>query len=219
MRNSSLRVALLLASAFTAQADIIIVEGDNPQDDENIVFNRPGTDRTGNPVIGAGNQTEFLFQFNSSTTLNAPSAGQARVEGGFDDIRLSMLDVDLGFTSAIFNLNATQTGTVTINVNWVSPSTSSTTSEQFSYNVNNQNNPNQGQNFFTVTAENNQVIRSIDILTSNALADIRQVRIGGVTDLDNPGQGGGEIPEPMTMSLFGAGLGVIALIRRRTRQS
>jgi hypothetical protein len=219
MRNSSFGVALLLASAFMAQADIIIVEGNNPQDDENIVFNRPGTDRTGNPVIGAGNQTEFLFQFNSSTTLNAPSQGQARVEGDFDDIALSMLDPDFGFTSAIFNLNATQPGTVTINVNWVSPITSSTTSGQFSYNLNNQNNPNEGQNFFTITAENQQVISSIEILTSNALADIRQVRIGGVTDLANPGQGGGEVPEPMTVSLFGAGLGVIALIRRRSSKT
>jgi PEP-CTERM motif len=207
--------ALVLASSNVASATVIHEQGNIPQTDENILFNGAGTDDTGNPVIGRGNQTSFLFAFNSSTTLSASSSGQAEVEGDFSDITLSMLDPTFGFTSAIFNLNAGVAGSVDINVSWVSPTGSAVESETFAVNVNNPGNPNTGQNFFTITAIDDQVIANISIVSDNPLVDIRQVRIGGRELLPDPGDP--VVPEPISMSLFGSGLCGLVLWRKFKR--
>jgi len=209
--------ALALVSSTLASATVIIQQGNIPQTDENLLFNGAGTDDTGNPVIARGNQTDFLFAFNSSTTLNAPSGGQSRVEGNFSDINLAMLDPTFGFTSAIFNLNAAVAGNVTIDVNWVSPTDSDVESQSFAVNVNDAGNPNTGQNFFTITAIDDQVIANITINSDDPLTDIRQVRIGGrelLPDSEDP-----VIPEPISMSLLGSGLCSFALLRKFKRRN
>jgi hypothetical protein len=126
-----------------------------------------------------------------------------------------MLDPTFGFTSAIFNLNAGVAGNVDINVNWLSPTGSGLESDSFSVNVNDAGNPNTGQNFFTITAIDDQVIANISITSASPLVDIRQVRIGGRELL--PDSGDPVVPEPISMSLFGSGLCGLVLLRKFRR--
>jgi hypothetical protein len=72
----------------------------------------------------------------------------------------------------------------------------------------------QGQ-FFTLTTADGQLITSVRVASDKSLAEIEQVRLG---NLFNGGGSGGEVPEPGTLSLFGAGLVFAGAVWRR-RQS
>ena len=68
-----------------------------------------------------------------------------------------------------------------------------------------------GENFFTVTAINGQLITSISLTAINGAVfeDVRQVRLGG-SDIAET------VPEPASMVLLGTGLiGAAAGFRRR----
>jgi hypothetical protein len=204
-----LLTGIALLAPTLSWADLIIATGNNPQPGEENVLLNSGS--TGSTVTGTTNQTGFTVNFSSATQiLSEPSSGQARIEAtnGSNQVALGDINFSLAngtFTDAIFNAFIGGTigvpGNVTITVSGSDGNTPETLVTVFSLG--------NGQNFFTITAINGEVINSISISAPNGFTDLRQVRISGAT---------GPTPVPdmgATLPLIGLGLLGLAIVRRR----
>ena len=177
------------AFAGTAKADIVVITGVNNQGTDNVLLNPATNVLTVTGTVGPNNLVVNFSSTSGSGLLDANPSGQATVSGGTGNTALTQLTFGLAnndtFTNAVFNINAATDGSVLIHVEGVNID-GGFFEDDFLLDAN-------GQNFFTVTAINGQLITSISLTAINGAVfqDVRQVRLGGFE--------GGEIPEPASM--------------------
>jgi hypothetical protein len=207
-------VTFLTLCVAGANASIIVATGNNPSGTEQNVLLTSGA--TGSTISGTTNQSNTVVNITSSTQLVADASGQSTITasvGSFNNITIGIASGSI-FTDLIFAVDVAGNGTscascltFTANANETN-NTVSTVTAPGTFGAG------PGTSFFTATATNGETLNSFTLTSSSPLADIRQIRISGVS---SPGGGTGAVPEPSTYLLVAAGVGLIAIGRKKIR--
>lgn len=205
--TAALLAATVIGSVRTAQADIIVLSSVSNSGTSNVLLT---SSNVGLDIIhGSVDGFDVFFESDSGNLL-APSSGQARVSAGPTNDPFTNLFFYLGggetFTKAVFNLNSAVTGDMTIRVTGINID-GGVFEELVAVGMN-------GENFFTVSAINEQFISQIELIAEGDVEfeDLRQIRLGG---FDDGGETVTAVPEPASMVLFGSGLAGFAAARKR----
>jgi len=210
--------ALALIVAAPASATIFINTGAGViQPDENVLFtNNPAN---GTTIQGITNQSSTLVSITGGETL-VGNGGQARVESldglvstpfTYNGLAGQSLGFDLSDPALAFNQTEFRIfvgkGTATEATLTFVDTTGGVFTETFAIPAN---------GFFNATTADGQLIDYFSIAANGSFEDVRQTRIGGVGDINNPG--GGLVPEPTSWALMIMGFGGVgALLRGRRR--
>lgn len=203
-------LAVTFGFALSANADIVVVTGVNNQGTDNVLLNPATNVLTVTGTVGANNLLVNFTSTSGSQLLNANPSGQATVSGGTGNDPFYQIMFGLAggstFTRSVFNINAGTSGSAVIHVEGINIS-GGFFEDDFTVDAN-------GENFFTVTAINGQLISSIALTAINGATfdDLRQVRLGG-GDIAPP-----RLPEPASLSLLGTGLAALAAAVSRKRK-
>jgi hypothetical protein len=217
--TAALGVAVL---GGVAHADIIYQTGNNPQGNEQEIQFEAGLTGITN-FMGDTNMSNSPIEFNlipgayhGETDIGTVGQGQAAIictagcgtyaVGGANGHQLTDLEIKLGQ-----GLGATDfIGNLDYGEGWANVQVMDQLGNTFNYQLG------QGQNYFTITAINNEVITDIQITEDLAdtgmgnpfgFNDFKQPRISGLCVLTSSGSCRTiPVPEPSSLALLGAGL-------------
>jgi hypothetical protein len=220
MKSISLlfRLAFVLAlPIMPSQASVIFTAGGGGTGNNVLLHCPPGdlacvAENADNDslLFGTVQNTLLQTQFDANVNIMPGASGQATIVPVLADDAWTLLDLSW--------INFASTDEVILRVKPLEDDTTVVLSATDQFGNTFTSAPNfagvpapQGQ-FFTLTTADGQLITSVRIASDKSLAEIEQVRLG---NLFNAREGGGETPEPGTLFLFGAGLVVAGVMRRR----
>jgi len=197
LRSAIAAGALALSLATPAFADITVLAGPAPGALDPVSFNNGDTGFLITGLVGPG---DAEVTFNGAEALTVQGQSIEAVAGTFNFLLFTLADAGLAFTGAQFDLGAAASGFTTI---LAYDQFGNSFGGDFSVADN-------GSNVFNVAATAGQTIQSIVVMSTAALDDVSQIRLGGITAI---------VPEPASWAMmilgFGA-TGAMVRLRRRT---
>lgn len=206
MKRTTFVLPLVLSCAIPLSAGVIFNLGNIPQPDAPALFHDSCVgcvDGPGTLVVGHLQSSNILVNLTAPTELIAIDSGHNTVQtpGDIGFLALSITVPSYSFTSIIFQLtelSLAPTGSVQFSAQTESDGVIG--SSPFSL-------PHTGGRYFTLTTTGATRITQLDILSTELLHDISQIRIGGEPAIES-------VPEPAPYALIGAALIALRLLKR-----